>query len=449
VRILRGLGRGLRRVGRGLRAGWRVLRVPARGVGRGFRRLFRLVVPILRRSRARVVLAWAAAVIAAAIAFGTSAEVYDVDKLGWGLMPFVGAIAGLPLALIVTRPLTGLMVSVSAAFVLAQLPLTDDDPWSWLTMHGLVMLSLLFATCARESWQRAVGAWLITASLFYWGTPPDISAGWVVGVTSVAVVGLLAGRLVSTSQALVRQEEVSSAEKGRRVVLEERARIARDLHDIVAHHMSLVVVQAETAGYRVPDLTEAARAELLSIGETARSALTETRALLAVLRQDGDGLQDAPQPGLTQVGELVDAAQRAGVRLQAQVSGDLGGLRPGTSLAGYRIAQEALANVARHAPGATARLRAAVEPGGVRLRVENGPVPGAAPLVVGAPGHGITGMRERAAAAGARLDLGPTPDGGFAVDLFLPTDGEEVMAKTGIMGPVETVDPPLRSESHS
>jgi signal transduction histidine kinase len=190
-------------------------------------------------------------------------------------------------------------------------------------------------------------------------------------------------------------------------------------------------VQTETASYRVPDLTESARAELLSIGESARSALTETRALLAVLRQDGQAVEEAPQPGLVQVNELVEAAQRAGVKLTAKISGDLDVLRPGTSLAAYRIVQEALANAARHAPGAPVLLAVESAAGEVRLWVENGPVPGAAPdglPVTGTVGHGITGMRERAAAAGGKLDLGPTPGGGFAVRLFLRTGEEEQSA---------------------
>jgi signal transduction histidine kinase len=180
-------------------------------------------------------------------------------------------------------------------------------------------------------------------------------------------------------------------------------------------------VQTETAGYRVPDLSESARAELLSIGELARSALTETRALLAVLRQEGQAVAEAPQPELAQVHELVEAAQRAGVKLTAKISGDLDALRPGASLAAYRIAQEALANAARHAPGAPVLLVVESALGELRLWVENGPVPGSpeGPPVVGTVGHGITGMRERAAAAGGQLDLGPTADGGFAVRLFL------------------------------
>jgi signal transduction histidine kinase len=444
VRILTGTGRGLLSLGRGVR---RIGRGLAR-IGRGLARAGRLLGRVVRHREVRFVLPWLVAVIAAFVAFGTSGTVYDTGRIGWALMPFVGAIAGLPFGLIVIRPLTGLLVSVGAAFVLGQtLPRVDSDPWPWLVVHGLVMLTLLFVTCARERLQRAVGAWLITASLFYWGVPEDIQAGWVVGVTTVAVIGLLAGRLISTNRALARQAEVSSAEKARRVVLEERARIARDLHDIVAHHMSLVVVQTETAGYRVPDLSPAARAELLSIGESARSALTETRALLAVLRQAGQAAEDAPQPGLVQVNELVTAAQRAGVGLKAQISGDLAVLRPGASLAAYRIVQEALANAARHAPGAPVRLEVDAGPAGVRVRVANGPRPGAEPgaeRVLGAVGHGITGMRERAAAAGGRVDLGWTDDGGFVVQLVLPTGGEEQSAAGGPGSGSAVVLPPGR-----
>jgi signal transduction histidine kinase len=385
------------------------------------RRWSRLNLPLTWRNG----LAGLVSVIVVFVAFGTSGTVYDTAKTGYGLMFFVGLIVGLPFVLVVSRPLTGLVVSVGSAYVLAEaLPIRDGDPWPWLVVHGLVIFVLLFVTCVREPAGRAAGGWLITVTLFAAELPNDIWAGWAVAVTSIAVTGFLAGRLVSTRRALVVQEEVSSAEKARRVLLEERARIARDLHDIVAHHMSLVVVQAETAGYRVPDLTDSARAELLAIGETARSALTETRALLSVLRQDDQKIEAAPQPGLDQLGELVEAAQRAGVRLQTRLDDDLAGLGPGASLAAYRIAQEALANAGRHAPGAAVFLQVErVREGedGVRLRVENDAVAELAEVAgAGEVGHGITGMRERAAAAGGRLVIGPTQSGGFAVELFLP-----------------------------
>jgi signal transduction histidine kinase len=380
------------------------------------------------------------------IAFGTSSIVYDTSKTGFGLMFLIGIMVGLPFSLIVRRPLTGLLISVGEAYLLAEtLPIRDGDPWPWSVIHGLVMFALLAVTCARERPLRAILGWLATALLFATELPSDIWAGWVVGVTVIAVIGALLGRLVSTRQALVVQEELSSAEKGRRVVLEERARIARDLHDIVAHHMSLVVVQAETAGYRVPDLPESARAELLAIGETARSALTETRALLSVLRQEDQVAEAAPQPGLERLGELVESAQRAGVRLEAQVDADLPALGAGASLAGYRIVQEALANAARHAPGALVWLRVNATGGGVRLLVVNaasGVAASSDPKAVA--GHGITGMRERAAAAGGRLTVGPTGDGGFSVEVWLAA-GEDSSGEAGAEGLSGGANPPGRS----
>ncbi len=364
---------------------------------------------------------WAAAVALTVAAAGTSGAVIDLDRTGAGLAPFLGALGGLPFALILTRPALGWLVSAASAIVIAAaLPLVDADPWPWPVPHGLTLLALLGAVCAREPLARAAVAWLSTCLLFAWGVPPDIAPGWVVGVSSVAVIGLLAGRLARSNRRLAEQAARSEREQARRVVLEERARIARDLHDVVAHHMSLVVVQAETAPYRVPDLPDAARAELDAISEVARSALSETRSLLTVLRREDDTPAHAPQPGLDQLPDLVDATRRAGVQLDTDVAGQLDDLRPGTSLAAYRIAQEALANAARHAPGAPVRLVLRRDGPAVRLQVENGPPPGP-PGEPGPPGHGITGMRERARAEGGELTIVRSPDGRFAVEALLPT----------------------------
>jgi signal transduction histidine kinase len=371
---------------------------------------------------------WVAAAAVSFIGFGNAAGAYDVDRVGLGVMPFLGALAGLPLGLVLSRPMLGWFVSASGAFLVAEvLPPQDRDPWPWLTVHGLVLLALLFAVSAREPAPRALGAWLTTSALFAWGVPSDITTGWVVGVTIVVVIGLLAGRLLSTNRALAHEAEVSSTEKARRVLLEERARIARDLHDIVAHHMSMVVVQAETAPYRVPDLSESAREELDTISASARAALGETRSLLSILRRDEEPAQIAPQPGLEQLNDLMADARRAGVRLEV-VRTEVSELRPGASLAAYRIIQEALANAARHAPGATVRMELSRDEKAVHIRVANTPPPGhgattnpSPPGPVAVPaGHGITGMRERAAAEGGRLDAGPTDDGGFAVSAWIP-----------------------------
>jgi signal transduction histidine kinase len=442
------IGRSLRRTTLlPLRGSWVGLRSLARGVGwlAGWSAGARRPEAQARRRTVLVALAWIAAVIASFIAFGTAQYSYDVSL---GLAPFIGALVGLPLGLIAGRPVTGWAVSVAAAFLLPTiLTPTDVIAWPWQVIHGLVIFALLFAVCATQRWGRVVGAWLVTVALFAWGVSAEQanqSTGWMFGVTIVAVVGLLAGRLARTNRALAVQSELSEAEKARRVVLEERTRIARDLHDIVAHHMSLVVVQAETAPYRVADLSEGARAELDSISASARSALAETRALLAVLRQEGDAAEHAPQPGIGDLEALLEGARRAGVPLTAEVRVAPDSLRPGTSLAAYRIVQEALANASRHAAGASVRTEVVREDDRLRVTVVNEAVPGseAAWAVQGPPpvreGHGITGMRERAGAEGGTLWAGRTADGGFAVEATLPLETL----------PLETLPQPPQQVTH-
>ncbi|CNF65284.1 histidine kinase domain-containing protein [Mycobacterium tuberculosis] len=200
----------------------------------------------------------------------------------------------------------------------------------------------------------------------------------------------------------------------------ERARIARELHDVVAHHISMISVQAETARLAVPGMPAEGAERLLAIGDTARTALTEMRRLLGVLREDaGAEPTRRPQPGLQQLLDLVDASRGsgpAGVRLI--VRGDVAALDPGLELAAYRIAQEALTNARRHAPGAAVDVELDYAPDALRVTVrDNGPGPGP-----GSAGHGLLGMRERAAAAGGELRTGPGPVGGFLVEATLPLE---------------------------
>jgi signal transduction histidine kinase len=223
-----------------------------------------------------------------------------------------------------------------------------------------------------------------------------------------------------TQRALAAQTERAELERARRAVLEERARIARELHDVVAHHMSLIAVQAETAPYRLSDLPESARAEFGSLSDAAREALTEMRRLLGVLRHDQPaGL--APQPQLSDLPALVDAARRAGVPVELTVSPALDLVPSGVAVCAYRIVQESLSNSSQHAPGAAVTVSVGHDAGAVLLRVANGPGGPAGPSRNGhGPGHGLTGMRERVALLGGSLSAGPAPDGGFVVSAVLP-----------------------------
>ncbi|MFC8514917.1 sensor histidine kinase [Streptomyces sp. NPDC057257] len=203
----------------------------------------------------------------------------------------------------------------------------------------------------------------------------------------------------------------------------ERARIARELHDVVAHHISMIAVQAENARLTTAGLPSEGAARFLAIGDTARTALTEMRRLLGVLREDADtGVQRRPQPGLGQLLELLDEARdAAGSATRLIVSGPVAALDPGVEVTAYRIVQEALTNARRHAPGAAVdvELQYGEDELAVRVR-DNGP----GPTAPGTPGHGLLGMRERAATVGGTLRTGPAPGGGFLVEARLPVHAE-------------------------
>ncbi len=207
----------------------------------------------------------------------------------------------------------------------------------------------------------------------------------------------------------------------------ERARVSRELHDVVAHHISMIAVQAETARLTTPGMPVAGAQRLSAIGDTARAALTEMRRLLGVLREDTrtDVGQRRPQPGLAQLNELLDEARDAsGSGIRLIVRGPMTTLDPGVELAAYRIVQEALTNARRHADGAAVDVQLTYTPDALRLRIrDNGPGP---PPEALAGGHGLLGMRERAAAVGGSLRAGAAAGGGgFVVEATLPTAAEE------------------------
>jgi signal transduction histidine kinase len=218
---------------------------------------------------------------------------------------------------------------------------------------------------------------------------------------------------------------------------EERLRIARELHDVVAHSMSVIAVQSAVGGHVMDTQPEEARHALAAIEATSRSALTEMRRLLGVLRQDGEPAGSlVPAPGLADLAPLVAQVGEAGLKVWVQVEGERGSVPPGVDLSAYRIIQEALTNVIKHAAAATACVKVSYEKGAVALEItddgpgrrdgrEAGPGRADAPRAgaVTSPfstGHGIIGMRERVAVFGGEFAAGPRADGGFRVFARLP-----------------------------
>jgi len=219
-------------------------------------------------------------------------------------------------------------------------------------------------------------------------------------------------------------EEQERRHSGERALLEERQRIARELHDVVAHHMSVIAIQAEAAPYKTADPPPELVESFGEIRASALAGLAELRRVLGVLRAGGQ--DTAPQPGLADLDVLVDSARSGGVSVTVARSGEPVTLPDGVDLSAYRIVQEALSNAMRHAPGSHVRVDVAYRGDDLALEVRNDVGSRTAPVLVGSGdraaggGHGIIGMRERAAMLGGSLDAGPTEDGGFQVSAVLP-----------------------------
>jgi signal transduction histidine kinase len=312
------------------------------------------------------------------------------------------------------------------------------------------VLAIVYAVAAlrygtRALWWMAaltlIPVWLWTGP--DWTYPARLTVGLV--LLAAALTGIVNWR--RDRHALVRQTAQAERERDRSAVLEERARIARELHDVVAHHMSMIAVQAETAPYRLAaaataaagpgaaDLPEPVLTEFAKIGGAAREALTEMRGLLGVLRAQpaepddnsnkrGDRARAAPelapQPRLEDVPDLVDAARRAGAAIDLTMPEHQGPLPPGVGLTAYRIVQESLSNAGRHAPGAPVSVVVQQEPRSVLLKIRNEPPATAGQQKADGTGHGLVGMRERVALLGGELEAGPEADGGFTVRATLP-----------------------------
>jgi signal transduction histidine kinase len=245
----------------------------------------------------------------------------------------------------------------------------------------------------------------------------------------VAVVVFLIGRFVGHRRAVAQNferralaAEINQAALAAQAVADERRRIARELHDVVAHHMSVIGVLA-TGARRVLDRDPAAADEALhTIEDTSRSTLREMRRLLDVLRTEEEpGAELAPQPGLAGIETLVEQVREAGLPVRLAVEGEPVALDPGVALSVYRIVQEALTNTVKHAGAAVATVELCFRPDGLTVQVGDdgrGPAPGAERGV----GHGLVGMRERVALYGGTLRTGPRPGGGFCVHATIPAD---------------------------
>ncbi|HEY7264239.1 MAG TPA: sensor histidine kinase [Trebonia sp.] len=375
-----------------------------------------------RLRRGRLDLVEAADVIIALICFGASNSWLQTENVkahagyGIGTLVLAAFVTSAPLVLRTRAPLTSWLASalaiVAASVVIVPRVLTS--PHAYIPGSLVVYCLCLYAVTVRCKPRIVVAvtaATIVGGALLDWGT--------VAAAVFLPAVPLLLGILVRMWRANARQlAEQERRHSGERALLEERQRIARELHDVVAHHMSVIAIQAEAAPYKTADPPAELVESFGDIRATALTGLGELRRLLGVLRTGGPDI--APQPGLADLDGLLDSARGGGVTVAAVTSGVPVPLPDGVDLSAYRIVQEALSNAMRHAPGSQVSVRVAYLPDRLVLEVRNdGGQPAADPHDAGG-GHGIIGMRERTAMLGGSLRAGPAADGGFLVTAILP-----------------------------
>jgi signal transduction histidine kinase len=362
---------------------------------------------------------------------GSPSNPADRTQFRGHLVPHPGAalllvgVACLALAWRRRYPVTVLAVSVAAVTVYSLL--------GYVNGASLVAPILaLYAVATQVSVRRAAIAAVLTLGVLMTATAANNPFGHISGggfdiIPFMVVAVVFAGIAVANRRAYVASIQDRADQDARRRIDEERLRIARELHDVVAHTMATINVQAGVAAHVLPSKPEAAAEALLAIKTASKEGLRELRAILNVLRQADDADPVQPAPGLAQLDALIEGARRAGLPVTFAVTGDRFPLPTAVDLAAYRIVQESLTNVIRHAGPADAAVSIRYHPGEIAIDVTDtghGPKPGAAASAAGGTaGHGQVGMRERAAAVGGTVQTGPRPGGGYQVTARLPVHG--------------------------
>ncbi|RNG08205.1 sensor histidine kinase [Streptomyces botrytidirepellens] len=423
--------------------------------------------PLMRRApeRARRYVGWLPHAALSACAFYVMAQsVFLVDN---DMSLVLALLSGVPLLLTLFRPVGAWWLSfgASATTGLGLLGLDQTVGWPWPIPLAISHVLVMVVVAARSRPRAATEIWLLTALLAAVAeyvdadsrytsdslqmladsriTSDSVQMLFVSGLVLCAVV--TARTLRESKRRIAVQESVTVEERSRRTTLEERATIARELHDVVAHHMSVIAIQAEAAPYRVENPPEELTRSFATIRENAVIALTELRRVLGVVRADDidmDADPEAPQPTLAALEGLFAGVRAAGLTVDYVTTGAVRPLPQGVELSAYRIVQEALSNALRHAPGSTARVEVSHVLGGLGLRIVNGPPTKAVPPSPGM-GHGLLGMRERVAMLDGEIRAGAREeDGGYEVTVFIPAP-ETAVTETSVR---ETAVPETAAE---
>jgi signal transduction histidine kinase len=361
-------------------------------------------------------------------ALGTQNARYHSVHSGAQLLLISCAVSA-PLVLRTFRPLTAWVASALAMLWASRaIPPHTLSSAPYLPAGVFVYALCLYAVAVRcKTWVVASTAIVTVLGALVLDGPTAAAA---IVVTAVSV---FAGLIVRSRRATREQLQVQERRyEGERALLEERQRIARELHDVVAHHMSVIAIQAEAAPYRTADPPRELVESFAEIRSSALSGLSELRRVLGVLRSDKPEI--TPQPGLGDLASLLESARNGGVTVVSSITGTPRPLPDGVNLSAYRIVQEALSNAMRHAPGSSVQVNLYYGAAALVIEVRNDGCPADADGYQGQPdgpglgrsgGHGIIGMHERAAMLGGHLQAGPTGKGEFLVTAAFPLgDGE-------------------------
>ncbi|MEU9026371.1 sensor histidine kinase [Streptomyces sp. NPDC048383] len=361
-------------------------------------------------------------------------ELTEYHRLTGGFPAVAAGLTGASVALALIRPIPAWWLALITAGVVtgvARDPVREGEPWPWPPSGYPASALIVLLVALRVSPRATVCVVAVSAGstglaelLFRpgQGASTFVASGLLFGIAGLLGWVLRALRLARRQ--LVVQENVADEERARRTLLEERSRIARELHDVVAHHMSVISIQAQVAPHLVESPSEELKENLAGIRQNALEALTELRRVLGVLRSEqpeDPADPHHPQPTLAELSGLVANVRGAGMDVTTETAGVRRSLPAGVELTAYRIVQEALSNCLRHAPGSRVEVGVAYGPRDLHLCVANSAPTRPAPPSPGA-GHGLLGMRERAGMLGGELAAGPRPGGGYEVSAVLPLD---------------------------
>jgi signal transduction histidine kinase len=377
------------------------------------------VARYLPRSRVDVVVAMVGLGLVVAVCWAPPNPVGDPVAGSALLLALYSVLLSVPLAWRRHSPFAAFTLIMAA--VLLQAVVTGDSSEG---LHNIYSVGIAtFAVAVYCERRRSTAALVIAMAVYgvYALENRDIQSGraadqWAGSFFGVALVTVwLVGVFVRDRrlERLAAEHALAVERAAQEAVTVERARLARELHDVISHNLSVIVVQAagaRAAGSSTPEALE-------KIESSGRESLVEMRRLLGVLRHDGEDASLSPQPGIAAVGELVEQVCAAGVPIELAVDGDVEGLAPAVDLSVYRIVQEALTNVLKHAGHARARVAVTCLPDAVTVDITDD---GCGPTATIAVGHGLIGMRERVAMFGGDFEAGPGRDGGFVVHARVP-----------------------------